>query len=116
MEDFSNSGSKEIVGLNIGGIKYLTTKTTLLSTSEPNFFTSLLSGSFLQDFDTKGNYFIDRDGQYFAPILEYLRTGEFRCPQGMNEKAIAREANFYFIKIPSLTFDMDSPQLRFFFL
>lgn len=32
--------------------------------------------------DEKGYYVIDRDGAYFAPILEFLRTGDFFIPEG----------------------------------
>jgi hypothetical protein len=27
--------------------------------------------------DEEGYYFIDRDGEYFAPLLSFLRTGHF---------------------------------------
>lgn len=40
-----------------------------------NYFTAILSGQFSTLKDESGAYFIDRDGQYFAPILTFLRTG-----------------------------------------
>lgn len=39
-------------------------------------------GSFTAVKDERGYYFIDRDGEYFAPILEFLRTGDFYVPEG----------------------------------
>jgi len=68
-----------------------------------NYFSSLLGEDFGTKLDEKGEYFIDRDGQYFQPILEYLRTGELNIPQDLSKKAIAREANYYDISIPLLS-------------
>ena len=65
-----------IIIFHEGGHKYITTRETLTKGGE-NFFSSLLSGKFSALIDDKGYYFIDRDGSYFAPILEFLRTGEF---------------------------------------
>lgn len=41
---------------------------------------------FLRDSEanaSEGEYFIDRDGEFFAPILTYLRSGELRVPTGI---------------------------------
>ena len=35
-----------LIKLNVGGVKFDTTKTTLTSTPTDNFFTALLSGNF----------------------------------------------------------------------
>ncbi len=67
------SMKSDVVKLNVGGVIYTTTSRTLLSRGE-NFFTALLSNkvptTILDD-----AYFIDRNGHYFAPVLDYLRTG-----------------------------------------
>jgi hypothetical protein len=47
-----------------------------------------------------GAYFIDREGKYFAPILEYLRTGEVHLPKDMPAQFVAREAQYYGIDMP----------------
>jgi hypothetical protein len=47
-----------------------------------------------------GAYFIDREGKYFAPILEYLRTGEVFLPKDMPPQFVAREAQYYGIDMP----------------
>jgi len=88
-----------IIKLNIGGYKYETTKSTLTSHG-PSFFTLLLSGNIPSTQDDKGYYFIDRDGKYFEPILEFLRTGELVIPQHFTRKAVQREADFYAISLP----------------
>jgi len=43
-------------------------------------------------------FFIDRNGLYFEPILEYLRTGELDIASEINENKILREAEFYCIE------------------
>jgi hypothetical protein len=40
-------------------------------------------------------------GQYFEPILEYLRTGDLIIPQHLSREAVQREADFYAIPLPS---------------
>jgi hypothetical protein len=87
-----------------------------------NYFTSILSGKFSTFKDDSGAYFIDRDGQHFAPILTFLRTGKRNdavgislsekptkqtliwetgastVPQGTSIEAVIREAEFYCIQ------------------
>jgi len=93
--------TNSIVKLNIGGIKYITTKQTLLghSLSEYNFFSGLLNGD-IKSMMIGDWYFIDRDGIYFQPILEYLRTTDVVIPSGMNVNSVLREAEFFGIKFP----------------
>ena len=88
----------QIVKLNIGGYKYVTTALTLTSRGE-NFFTTLLSDKFPSVKDEEGAYFIDRDGEYFKPLLSFLRTGELRIPHGMSKMCVEREAHFYLINL-----------------
>jgi hypothetical protein len=42
-----------------------------------------------------GYYFIDRNGKYFEPILDYLRCGELILPVGMRRDHILKEMEFY---------------------
>jgi hypothetical protein len=63
-----------IIKLNIGGVKFQTTLETILSKGD-NFISSLvLSDKIPVSTDSDGYIFIDRDGRYFTPILEYLRS------------------------------------------
>lgn len=86
-----------IVKLNIGGFKYCTTETTLAKYPE-TYFTSLLSGRVPTTKDEEDAYFIDRDGQFFAPILTWLRTGDLSIPNTMTKDDVLREAKFYIIQ------------------
>lgn len=86
---------QNIVDLNVGGIRFTTTVSTLTSRGE-NFFTGLLSGKYGSSKDERcgrdriiqfvanqnysGAYFIDRNGRYFEFILDFLRTGIVLVP------------------------------------
>jgi hypothetical protein len=57
----------EIIKLNVGGKRFETLRSTLLSLE--TYFTGLLDC----DIPPSGEYFIDRDGKKFPAILNYLR-------------------------------------------
>ena len=83
--------TSKVITLNIGGIKFLTTGTTL---TQATYFQSLLSGNFSPTLDDEGAYFVDRDGALFPPILEYLRN--HRLPtKGYDAETLLHEAEFY---------------------
>lgn len=87
------SSRTKIIKLNIGGVIYQTTKSTLLKF--PNtYFGALLEGSLNTTVDD-GAFFIDRDGQFFAPILTWLRTNEISISSGITKDDVIREAKFY---------------------
>jgi len=88
----------EIVRLNIGGKRFTTTKTTLLSRGE-NFFTPLLSGKMKSRMDETGAFFIDRNGSYFECILDFLRHGELIIPSKVKQTVVRKEADFYGINV-----------------
>ncbi|XP_071507300.1 uncharacterized protein [Diadema antillarum] len=95
------------VGLNVGGRIYETSEMTLTSQPE-SFFTLLLSGNPTSAIrDERGNYRIDRDGDIFRYILNYLRDNKLILPEGFNELALLeREADFY--QLPSLKTDIQA--------
>lgn len=92
-----------IVKLNVGGVIYLTSETTLKSKSERlNYFDALLSGKFSPTM-IDGAYFIDRDGSIFQYILNYLRSGHYcfkisEIPLEISLYQLQEEANFYLIE------------------
>ncbi|GMT10437.1 hypothetical protein PFISCL1PPCAC_1734, partial [Pristionchus fissidentatus] len=69
----SSSSLPSIVCLNIGGVRFATSRQTL-SWIPDTFFTSLLSGRVPTVRDETGAIFIDRDPDVFRVILNYLRT------------------------------------------
>ncbi|XP_022248778.1 BTB/POZ domain-containing protein KCTD3-like isoform X1 [Limulus polyphemus] len=63
----------DIVHLNVGGVRYATSKQTLTWVPD-SFFSSMLSGRISTLRDETGAIFIDRDPKLFSIILNFLRT------------------------------------------
>jgi len=106
----SFSAPARIVKLNVGGFKFHTTVATL--TKYPDtFFTALLSEKMPTARDEEGAYFIDRDGQFFAPVLIWLRTNEISLPPGTTRDDLLREAIFFSIQplVEELTLCASTP-------
>ncbi len=77
----------DIVELNVGGVFYTTSIATL--TKEPDsllgqIFTGKTKSGFTKD--SKGKYFLDRDGVLFRYILDYLRNQKLVLPESFQEK------------------------------
>ena len=83
------------VGLNVGGKIYHTSLTTL--TRDPDsFFALMLSERVPATKDEHGNFLIDRDGEIFRHILNFLRYGKLILPQTFNEyPLLCFEADFF---------------------
>jgi BTB/POZ domain/Pentapeptide repeats (8 copies) len=66
--------SSKQIKLDVGGYKFSTTLTTL--TSDPDcMLAAMFSGRFPVEKNEDGCVFIDRDGQFFHHILNWLRNG-----------------------------------------
>lgn len=107
----STSAFPEIIELNVGGQIYVTRHSTLLSV--PN---SLLWSMFKEHNssqltrDSKGRYFIDRDGFLFRYILDYLRDKDLALPEYFKERAsLQKEAEFF--HLPDLARRLRPPQV-----
>eukprot|EP01117_Protostelium_nocturnum_P009183 TRINITY_DN3288_c0_g1_i3.p1 TRINITY_DN3288_c0_g1~~TRINITY_DN3288_c0_g1_i3.p1 ORF type:complete len:201 (+),score=55.67 TRINITY_DN3288_c0_g1_i3:100-702(+) len=88
----------EIVDLNVGGTFYTTTISTLTKTE------SMLSLMFSGNFSMKKRkederFFIDRDGEMFKFILQYLRDGDLgiQFMDPLTKDRLKREATYYCI-------------------
>ncbi len=66
------SAALSTVVLNVGGMRFETSKSTLLSHTD-TFFTAMLCSDRWKP-RNDGSYFIDRSPKHFGRILDYLRT------------------------------------------
>jgi len=84
------------VKLNIGGIRYETSVTTLAKDGT-SMLAAMFSGLYPLSPDADdGSIFIDRDGTHFRYILNYLRDGTFNPPQETPIlRELLQEAEFY---------------------
>eukprot|EP01006_Ploeotia_vitrea_P004454 TRINITY_DN114624_c0_g1_i1.p1 TRINITY_DN114624_c0_g1~~TRINITY_DN114624_c0_g1_i1.p1 ORF type:complete len:467 (+),score=19.58 TRINITY_DN114624_c0_g1_i1:116-1402(+) len=89
----------EIVKLNVGGTKMMTTRSTLLSRGA-TFFSGLLKGDIPATLDDDGYYFIDKDPDAFKVVLEYLRTGKWFLPKTVDFEAVHDLSTFLAIEPP----------------
>ncbi|EGG20238.1 hypothetical protein DFA_07360 [Cavenderia fasciculata] len=95
------------ITLNIGGIKFQTSKATL-TRIKASYFDVMLSGQVdikSTTNDQSNTFFIDRDGTHFRYILNYLRDDDLSIfPQDLKSE-INRELVFYKLLLPT---EMDS--------
>lgn len=101
-----------IVDLNVGGVLLTTTVSTLIrdknsvlaqyfaaacdpeNPAPPKPESTQLGDAIIQE--SPNRYFIDRDGQLFRYVLDYLRTGKVFLPDNFNEfKRLREEGRFY---------------------
>eukprot|EP00117_Sycon_ciliatum_P036086 scpid52615/ scgid2444/ BTB/POZ domain-containing protein KCTD3 len=86
----------QLVSLNVGGVRFYTSRETLLSI--PNtFFSSLVSERIPSARDDSGALFIDRDPTLFSIILNYMRTKKLDL-RGQSIYSVQIEAEFFNIQ------------------
>lgn len=88
----------DILRLNVGGQIYTTTRATLCKYPE-----SMLGAMFKGDIpawkDQHGCYFIDRDGNIFKYVLNFLRSSRLSLPKDFKDyDLLVSEADFYQIQ------------------
>jgi hypothetical protein len=92
------------VELNIGGYRFETSVLALRRVPH-TFFDAYFSGRYAQDVCADGSIFVDRDGEHFGHVLEYMRDGhvsvaEFGArPSVSLLRALKREFGFYCIEL-----------------
>jgi hypothetical protein len=92
------------VELNIGGFHFETSVQTLRRVPH-TFFDAYFSGRYAQDVCTDGSIFVDRDGEHFGHVLEYMRDGVISVaepgarPSMSLLRALKREFGFYCIEL-----------------
>jgi len=110
------AGSERRLVVNVGGTKYATSVTTLLSEAN-SYFTSMLGGDWAET--DQQELFIDRDGELFKHVLRFLRAspeGRLQIVQSLTraEKALLREeASVFQLERLSTLLQADPERERF---
>lgn len=87
-----------VVELNVGGQLYTTSLTTLLRDQE-SLLNAMFTGRQKVLRDSRGRYFIDRDGALFRYILDYLRNSKLTLPEKFTElQQLIAEAEYFRLK------------------
>ena len=90
------------VTLNVGGVRYETSITTLRSTPG-TMLDAMFSGRHAMDPDSDGAHFLDRDGGHFKYVLEYLRDGVSVLQEAADDvcllRALKREFDYFAIEL-----------------
>ena len=91
--DMPDSSSSEIIRLNVGGERYMTTRCTLEGVPDTRL-------SNLQEGDPNYNkasneWFFDRNPQLFNCILDYFRTDELHFPHNFCGPSIKKELMYW---------------------
>jgi len=97
---FASGDAGPVLCLNVGGSVFRATEATL---RKAPFFESLLrhaqGGALGTTMDSSGRFFVDRSGDLFAYILEYLRCGHWLLGPRASDPdfvvALREEAGFY---------------------
>ena len=90
--------SNTMVTLNVGGVLYTTTTFTLQKYPD-SMLGALMSGKIPTTLDSQGHVFIDRDGNMFRHILNFLRTSALCIPSDFAEMDLLHaEADFFQIE------------------
>ncbi|KAM8847712.1 BTB/POZ domain-containing protein KCTD12b [Synchiropus picturatus] len=87
----------EIIELNVGGQVYITRYSTLTSVPD-SLLWEMFSRRSVKALarDTKGRFFVDRDGFLFRYILDFLRDQQLVLPDHFPERGrLQREAEFF---------------------
>ena len=89
---------ENVIRLDVGGIPYTTTLDTLRKVPGSMLAIMFSEGHMNPGFRTDdGRIFIDRDGELFASVLEYLRTGvlDMKGMGWLKMRRLSREFNFF---------------------
>jgi hypothetical protein len=90
--------NSEIVVLDVGGVQFKTTISTL-SKYPRTYFSGLFSGKIPIKKQEDGSIFVDRDGTHFRALLNFLRSGRIIFPKEAElVEEILVEAEFYCLK------------------
>lgn len=84
-----------VVELNVGGVLYTTSLSTLTKNSD-SLLGQIFTGKEGIGKDSKGRYFVDRDGVLFRYVLDFLRNQKLVLPENFHERERLKNEAEYF--------------------
>jgi len=88
-----------IIHLNVGGMKYCTSSTTLKKYPD-SMLACMFSNNMPTQVDKDGCYFIDRNGKIFEYVLQFLRSDKLVLPDKFQDLNLLKcEADFYQLEV-----------------
>eukprot|EP01116_Phalansterium_solitarium_P011655 TRINITY_DN273_c1_g1_i1.p1 TRINITY_DN273_c1_g1~~TRINITY_DN273_c1_g1_i1.p1 ORF type:complete len:527 (-),score=173.97 TRINITY_DN273_c1_g1_i1:32-1612(-) len=101
-----------VAKLNVGGVHYVTTRSTL-SKYPDSMLGALFSGRFQLQLDDEGRVFIDRDGDVFGAVLSFLRVGRWLLPPEPHAvERIRAEAEYFGLPWPEPELDIGTVRCK----
>ncbi|CAM9872449.1 unnamed protein product [Pylaiella littoralis] len=98
VHQINSQGAGGIVRLNVGGKKFLTSWETIMHAGN-SMLASMFKGKFKCTTDEDGFAFIDRDGERFRHVLNFLRCSSLPSfDEAWRYEEIMEEADFYAIE------------------
>eukprot|EP01103_Thecamoeba_quadrilineata_P011912 TRINITY_DN2957_c0_g1_i1.p1 TRINITY_DN2957_c0_g1~~TRINITY_DN2957_c0_g1_i1.p1 ORF type:complete len:621 (+),score=142.90 TRINITY_DN2957_c0_g1_i1:73-1935(+) len=96
------------VRLNVGGKLFQTSRSTLMSDRD-SMLAKLVDMNIPSLKDESGAIMIDRDPKFFAPLLNFLRTGRLIIDPNLSNEGLLEEARYYNLRA---VFDALTQMLR----
>lgn len=84
----------DLVKLNVGGVRYTVARSTL-ATAVGTILCRLVTDEVGHGKDEQGHIWIDRDGDLFPYILNFIRSSATAVPLGVDRYALKQEAEFF---------------------
>jgi hypothetical protein len=102
----------EIIKLNVGGAHFEAWKSTLLKYPDSMLGRLFTTSSQLAKPNEDGEYFFDRNPDYFNAILNYLRSGKVMLNDSMSYDLLDEELQFWGYDVKETDVDWSSLALR----
>ncbi|XP_054715645.1 BTB/POZ domain-containing protein KCTD16-like [Uloborus diversus] len=95
MESEGSDDFPSVIDLNVGGVLYTTSLSTLTKDTK-SLLGQIFTGKESVGKDSKGRYFVDRDGVLFRYVLDFLRNQKLVLPENFHERERLKNEAEYF--------------------